>query len=251
MSCVQDLCDAITPAVGEDLSAYLARCRPSSARLALGAVAATFQNSQSDLVAVAKQWLDAYDGQSSMLAFGAARGLTFGAWQVRGVTPAEVDAVWAMALEALATGQLGVYCTMVPQDHDDSWTLRVGTPDFRDKLGVDAVLATLRSMGYTAACDYTAITYQRHGDDCKIGRDIVWCAAESATVASNPIFASPAPAAVSPPIQPTSSTPTGSAPVDMAMLKTQKTASKSQVRSFYCDYRSLQARPCVTTGGRR
>ena len=41
------------------MSAYLTRCRPSSARLALGAVAASFHNSQSDLVEVAKQWLDA------------------------------------------------------------------------------------------------------------------------------------------------------------------------------------------------
>jgi len=250
MSCVQDLCDATMPAAGESLSAYLARCRPSSERLALGAVAASFQDSQSDLVAVAKQWLEAYDGQSSMLAFGAGRGLTFGTWQVRGVIPAEVDAVWTMALEAMTTGHLGVYCTMVPQDDDNSWTLRVGTPDFRDKLGVDAVLATLRSMGYTATCEYTAVTYQRHGDDCVVGRDVVWCAAEGATVASNPISARPAPAAVSATIQTTSPRLTGSTTVDLAMSKIQTTASKPQVRSFYFDYTPLRARPCVTTGGR-
>jgi len=242
------------PAAGEDVSAYLTRCRPSSARLALGAVAASFHNSQSDLVEVAKQWLDAYDGQSSMLAFGAARGLTFGAWEVRGVIPAEADAVWAMAVGALTTGQLGVYCTMAPQDDDHkSWTLRIGTPDFQDKLGVDAALAGLRSMGYSAACDYTAVTYQRHGDDCTMGRDVVWRAAEGATVASNPIspgLANPAATTVAVGKNCTAKALADSLLADLTMSKPQATATKFQVRSIYRDCRPPRARRCVATGGR-
>jgi len=235
MSCAQDLCGTSQPTEGEDVPTYLNRCRPSrTGGLAVGAVAPSFPNSNSDLVAVASEWLAAYDGRSSMLAFGAARGLTFGAWQLCGVAPAEADTVWAMAVSALTTGQLGVYCAMAPQD-DGSWTLRVGTPDFADKHSVDGVLASLRAMGYGAACEYTAVTYLRRGDDCVVGHEVVWQAAKGAATSEKPASA---PASSSASVSAAAATPAVDAAAAASMVpvpssastRRRTTTSKSKVR---------------------
>jgi hypothetical protein len=235
MSCAQDLCGTSQPTEGEDVPTYLNRCRPSrTGGLAVGAVAPSFPKSNSDLVAVAREWLAAYDGCSSMLAFGAARGLTFGAWQLCGVAPAEADTVWAMAVSALTTGQLGVYCAMAPQD-DGSWTLRVGTPDFADKHSVDGVLASLRAMGYDAACEYTAVTYLRRGDDCVVGHEVVWQAAKGAVTSETPASTSSSSvpvtaAAATPAVDATAAASMVPVPSSPSTRRTTTRASKSKVR---------------------
>ena len=99
MSCIRDLSCITLPAEGESVPEFLARCVPSAsspgnsaAALGVGAVAPSFRRSPVELEDVAREWVSAFDGQPSMLEFGAARGLTFGAWQLEDVAAAEADA---------------------------------------------------------------------------------------------------------------------------------------------------------------
>jgi hypothetical protein len=188
MSCLLDLgCDGvIMPRDDEDAAAFVARCAPTSLRAsgatALGAVGPSFKQSPGDLVDVAKSWVAAWDGHANMLAFGAMRGLTVGAWHLDGIAHADADRVWAAAVVALTKQQLGSYLAMTAPAPNG--TLRVGTADWRDKADVDRVLSSLRAMGYSAPCTYTVRTYTRTADDCVSGHVAVWAAAADAVTAA-------------------------------------------------------------------
>ena len=175
----------IMPAESEDAEAFVARCRPTSlgAGGSLGAVAPNFSRSpRADLVAVAKEWSTAWDGKPSMLEFGAARGLTMGAWELSGIAHADADSLWRAMVIGLTQQQLGSYLAMTAPS--PTAELRVGTDNWQDQADVERVLSSLRAMGFSGPCSYTVRTYQRRGNDCAVGDVAVWTAAARAVKAT-------------------------------------------------------------------
>ena len=171
------------PAEHEDVTAFLARCAPSTlgAGGSLGAVGPSFSHSPADLAVVAKDWTAAWDGMPSMLEFGAARGLTAGAWQLDGIAYADADSVWRTTVIGLTQQQLGSYLAMTAPA--PTAALRVGTANWQDLADVERVLAALRALGLTGPCSYTVQTYERKNDNCVVGSVPVWTAAAGAVSA--------------------------------------------------------------------
>ena len=96
MSCLEDLRGSTLPTETDTVNTFLERCAPSATPGPLGCLAPAFARSATELEAAAAEWVrpEHYDGRPSMLDFGRARGLSFGAWQLDAVPPADVDKVW-------------------------------------------------------------------------------------------------------------------------------------------------------------
>ena len=112
MSCLEDLRGSTLPTETDTVNTFLERCAPSATPGPLGCLAPAFARSTTELEAAAAEWVrpEHYDGQPSMIDFGRARGLSFGAWQLDAVPQGDVDTVWVSGVKLLLDLQQGTLC---------------------------------------------------------------------------------------------------------------------------------------------